>query len=421
MKEKSNTSSNGRRRSLSTKKKLLFFSIVCLFCLFLLYAGTLLARTHGLYGHLKDNRRGWSAPVHEQDSVLGFRPIPGVETSEVFPVGPPVPTRIDDRGFRVAADAAKEPRGNGPLVMAFGCSFTFGAACRAEDGFPYLVAQRLEGRCINAGVCSYGLTQMLLRARQLIPKYQPDIVLVQYSPWLVDRALSCYSPTYFGRQPVPYFADRGDELAIQPAPFAASSIDAQRYDATPRSLGDYASFTARAGIPLMLHDDLWGLTTWLRQRVRAIPPPSGQRQKVVTFVYREFSDLCRAAGATMVVVILDKGVASGERESLAAATDALVVDAHAALVSRLPVSGPAVHQAMAYQHRYGHWHGNPPVMVDDHPNEQAHQIIAAEIVGVVRGPSACHGVRSAASHCSSRAMPSASSAHRSCAGRTPQA
>ncbi len=184
-----------RRRPLSTRKKLLFASVVFTLFLAVLYGSTVTWRSHKLYNLLKANRRGWKVQIHRPDSQLGFSTIPGVTSAELFPIGTEVPTKIDGNGFRIPLDEAPPPSGDaGPLVMALGCSFTFGAACPAEETFPFLVAERLQGRSINAGVCSYGLAQMLLYARKIIPQYEPDLVLVQYSPWLVDRALSCYAP-----------------------------------------------------------------------------------------------------------------------------------------------------------------------------------------------------------------------------------
>jgi hypothetical protein len=73
-------------------------------------------------------------------------------------------------------------------VLALGCSFTYGAATNAENTYPYLVGQRLAGTTRNAGVSSYGLSQMMILAKRLVPAYKPDYLLVQYSPWLVDRS-----------------------------------------------------------------------------------------------------------------------------------------------------------------------------------------------------------------------------------------
>lgn len=83
---------------------------------------------------------------------------------QVFSYGAPV--RIDGRGFRVNG-AAPAARGEAPVVLALGDSFTFGLGVRDEATWPArleaLVSTRL-GRPVevtNAGTISYGVFQEL--------------------------------------------------------------------------------------------------------------------------------------------------------------------------------------------------------------------------------------------------------------------
>jgi hypothetical protein len=55
------------------------------------------------------------------------------------------------------------------------------------------------------GVSSYGLSEMMVLAKRLVPIQKPDYLLVPYSPWLVGRAQSPFAPTYFGSVVTPYF------------------------------------------------------------------------------------------------------------------------------------------------------------------------------------------------------------------------
>jgi hypothetical protein len=52
-----------------------------------------------------------------------------------------------------------------------------------------------------------------------------------------------------------------------------------------------------------------------------------------------------------------------------------VIDAHAELLRRLENADNGT-----YRKHYAHWRGEPPVLVDPHPNPEAHRIIA-EAVG----------------------------------------
>ncbi len=372
--------SSANRPPLSIRKKLLFSTVVFACFLLLLWCVSLWWRGDRLYRQVMGSARGWTSRIHVTDPALGFVPKANMAAAEVFPVGPPIPTRIDENHFRVPADDDYGFVAERPLVLALGCSLTFGAACRAEQTYPYLVAEGLQGSCINAAACSYGLVQMLHRGRELIPQRKPDIVLVQYSPWLVDRSISEYAPTYFGKLPVPYFYDREDgSLDIHPPVFTQSAADPLRYRDAPRSATLYFTFLARAGLPLLAHDDFWTAVTRVRQTVGLTPRPTTRRQEVVNLVYGRIRQECEAAGSRMIIVMLDKGIPPIPRDSLENMTDVMILDAHAALAARLkPYNNESFLRA------YAHWRGEPAVLVDDHPNPAAHRLIADLVLSVCR-------------------------------------
>ena len=59
--------------------------------------------------------------------------------------------------------------------------------------------------------------------------------------------------------------------------------------------------------------------------------------------------------------------------------DFIVVDAQTALLKRL-----AHVDEKTYQQEYGHWRGDPPVLIDGfHPNATGHRIIAQEIASKI--------------------------------------
>ena len=60
-------------------------------------------------------------------------------------------------------------------------------------------------------------------------------------------------------------------------------------------------------------------------------------------------------------------------------SNAIIVDGHGALLKRLPIVN---HEN--YKKNYAIWRGSPPKIVDTHPNERAHQIIAEEIVSKIQ-------------------------------------
>lgn len=345
----------------------------------LVYLGTVLARSWSAY--FEDGGRGWAGKVYEPDATLGFRMIPGARGAETMPIGPDVPARVDLDGFRVPMDADEGAPRTRPLVLALGCSFTYGAACRAEDTFPFLVANGLHGTCLNAGVCSYGLSQMLVRARDLIPRFKPDYVLFQHSPWLVARSRERYARTYLGLLPKPTFVDLDGECTLEPPLFQTVIFDLplERYLRAERDAPGFLSFGWRVGLPLFLHDDVHRLWATLR----GSDEPPAPEAEIVASTHAEVEKLCGENGSRLVYVLLDSTCPAAPVTDMSEA-EGILADASSALCAALPAQ-PGLEPWQAHLLRYGHWAGDPPQLVDDHPNPVAHAIIADTILAAIRG------------------------------------
>ncbi|HDL63888.1 MAG TPA: hypothetical protein ENH12_00715, partial [Proteobacteria bacterium] len=250
------------------------------------YGRSLYLRSKQLYRYAKHNRRGWSGSVFEPDRELGFRAKAGARGAHTFPIGEDLPMRFDRNGFRVPVNISNEEYKR-PYVLALGCSFTYGDACRAEDTFPHLVAQALGGTELNAGLCSYGLSQMVILARKLIPEYKPEYILFQYSPWLLNRSTRIFAPTRFSFAPNPYYIDAEDgSINIHPPVFSCYSVDLGPWRKSPVSSSDFFSLFSRVGIPLILHDDFNLLVFKIKSILSLIPEPSDRQDVIVENAYR---------------------------------------------------------------------------------------------------------------------------------------
>ena len=142
-----------KKHRLSKKKKLLFFIIMNLLTpviFSLAYVGHAHHKLSEMYWRLKIKQRGWKGKVHDNDSLLGFAPIPNTKGAHTFHIGPDIPTQFDNEGFRVPINVDKSSH-NKPLVLALGCSFTYGDAIHAKDTFPYLVGRSLGGTSKRPG------------------------------------------------------------------------------------------------------------------------------------------------------------------------------------------------------------------------------------------------------------------------------
>lgn len=162
------------------------------------------------------NSSGWKDLICA-DEILGFKIIPNSKGFQTLNLGDDIPLIHDSRGFRVTGSGDTLCNVDNPVDILFlGCSFTYGYACHAEESFPYLVAKNKNLNYINAGVSAYSLSQMLILAKRLIPAHKPKYVVIQYSPWLTERATRIYASNRFGKIALPYFTYNGRQIRLEP-------------------------------------------------------------------------------------------------------------------------------------------------------------------------------------------------------------
>lgn len=372
---------NIRKTAANPKTFKALIAIFCLVFLFLVYCLAVVVRGVGLYGWVKQTdlepmQTGrFVGKAYEIDPAIG--PVLSKSAAGVWliPKGVPVPFRHDDEGLRVPLRVGHSFDGHQhPRLLFLGDSFTYGMLVAAEDSFTFRAAQKLRGEAINGGVPGHGLAQMVLRARQLIPKYKPDYVVVQYSPWLVGRAQSEFMPGSGDMFATPYyFDDKSGSASVAPAYFAQSSAMLSRlekYKTSPAGLADEVSFVWRAAFPLITRRDANVAVFRARQWLGLAPKPSPRPDAIVRAAYAELDEIARKNGGQMVVlVLLNLGWPLQVPED-AFPPAAPRVNAWNALVERL---GP---QADDYVRHYFLWRGNPPEPVDPHPSEEGHAVIA---------------------------------------------
>ncbi len=362
---------------MKTIRQKISYALYMILVVVIAYMGICAYRAHDFYDMIKTMGRGWKGQVHQKDDRYGFLPIPDSEGFETFQVGADLPMAYDHHGFRIPLSHPRKYPVTKPLLLFIGDSFTYGFGCRAEETFPWLTGQATGMMSINAGVCSWGLAQMLLYARELIPRYQPDFVIVQYSFWLYDRAVDLYAPSFFGKVPSPYFTRKKFQFSIAPPPFTSVIYDLpiNTYRYTKRGFGDFTAFFFRAGWPTLAHDDYFSARTKAGLWLNWIPEPSGDRAAVENYVYSEIFKLCRQNNSRMIFMILGNDLRSKQHEKAVEGIPRLtIINADYVLVSNL---SPQTQEE--YQRRYYIWKGNPPVIVDNHPSPQAHRIISGAL------------------------------------------
>ena len=88
-----------------------------------------------------------------------------------------------------------------PQVLVVGDSNTFGDEVADEDAWPAQLERSLGVGVLNAGVSSFGLDQMLLRAEDLLPRYRLRVLVVG----LIDDSLARVGQAIRHGSPKPYF------------------------------------------------------------------------------------------------------------------------------------------------------------------------------------------------------------------------
>ncbi len=352
----------------------------------LTFATILFFQCYKYWAILTSNSAGWIGRVHKSDERLGYVPIPKSFGAMVLPDGTTIPVFYDSLGFRTNSEKITEPFPNSTKrsnsILGLGCSFMFGFGVQARSTFCSLTAQSLGMIPLNAGRCSYGLAEMAILARQLITEIKPEIVLVQYSTWLIERSQQRYGSTFCGLLPHPYFVDEsGPVLGIHKPDFESMifSRGFAAFRTSSSSQWALLNFAINFGFPLVFHD-LWnaGLVQ-LRESLKLVPEPSKRTEDIVDSVYREIASICSHSGCKMYIVVLGANNETPDIPESLTKLDSGIINAQLELTDRLESN-----TNYEYEKSYYHWGGTPRRVIDKHPNTSAHKIIAEGITKVVR-------------------------------------
>jgi hypothetical protein len=141
------------------------------------------------------------------DSELGYEPRPGVSGT------------LKGETLSYSADGFRnhnltQPAATGPLILALGDSYTEGYAVSDDESWPAHLERATGRRVLNAGVRSYGLDQIVLRAERLSPRVKPRTMVLAFIESDIDRtALSAREFRF-----KPYFAPTGKGLELRNVP-----------------------------------------------------------------------------------------------------------------------------------------------------------------------------------------------------------
>lgn len=324
----------------------------------------------------------WGSNIYKYDSLSGYALKSNLNSFLFYTEKGKVAVYTDSNGFRISGF----PENNsgtltGVDYLFLGCSFTFGSACSAENSFPYLISKQNEKKYINAGVGGYGLAQMVLLAKELIPKFRPKYVIVQRSPWLVERSLQKFAPSRGGYLiPTPYFSESNDTINIEPPLFAVDMKTLNPYDDYKNYKQRFFRYYFEKGLPFFLNQQLkliYG-DAKLFFRIKKTQSPSSEKSE--RLAYNLIAQIAKMNKAKIVLLNIHNGPFLFKNDIIMKTSEYTVANADSLLLNRLENNFEK-----NYYKKYAHWAviNNDSILIDLHPNEKAHKIIADAILSAL--------------------------------------
>lgn len=119
--------------------------------------------------------------------VRGWALKPGVRDSRVF--GKKI-LNTNSKGVRGKREYDYSKSDGVSRILVLGDSFTFGEDVSDDETYPYYLEQLIgSGEVINMGVHGYAHDQMLLYLKKEGVRYRPDVVILGFLPYDMDRNL----------------------------------------------------------------------------------------------------------------------------------------------------------------------------------------------------------------------------------------
>ncbi|MCA8974275.1 MAG: hypothetical protein KDC98_06110 [Planctomycetes bacterium] len=291
MKPEPTTKRPGRRL---TRRKKLLFALVPL--IVLMVVGEILARGYrarqgyspfmsGSYRDLRIDliRRGYPAA---HDPLLGYVPRPGFASDDNQWHAM---VTIDEHCIR--QNGGPRPTGD-RVVLAVGDSFTFGDGVGDGDTWPARLEHRLGRPVINAGVFGYGMSQIVLRAEQLLATLPVERVVLSFIPDDLNR---CELSRRF--TPVPWYSlDAAGELVLQGVPVPDTAHD---------NAMDSQWLRRALGYSALIDMAFWNTVPnwWVSERREVREHPRGTGTVIGKKLMERLARACDARGVKWMVVL----------------------------------------------------------------------------------------------------------------------
>jgi len=254
-----------------------------------------------------------------------------------------------DHGERITS---LQPR-SGPMIVATGCSFTFGQGVNDQDTWPWLLQEQLPNyHVVNVAAMGYGTDQALLAAERKVLAYPGEVrtVVLGFGVFQIDRNrcpqswLATTCP--FGK---PIFVQNGDDVQYK---------GQMKF----RSMGNFVDTIVDHSLFLSAVANLVA-----DRAVFRIESHDGGRRLTAALII-DFARRFQKRGIRLVVVVLpylsDQGATSK------ADRDFVVGQLRAAAVPTLVLDIPRLPDGRMDPHRF---------TVGSHPNREYNLLLASQL------------------------------------------
>jgi lysophospholipase L1-like esterase len=292
------------------------------------------------------------APMYQKRPSLGYSLVPSQKLTITLRSGVKFTSTTTHRGGRVTSpEQPVQPAGR-PEIWMLGCSFTFGWGVSDEQSFPWLIQNGMPGfEVVNFGVGGYGTLQSLKQLEEeLNSGRKPRVIVLDYLAFHDQRNI--FSPA---RNRELGFTWRNWGEADQP--FAVLQPDGQlRFERSP---------PFRAYVPFVRHSALANfvdlqIVRYLEKKAKK----TDHRREITAELVRRIVRVGHQAGASVLIADLSS-VPVQEIRSAALAENAAWGNVSYSGIDPKDRSIPG----------------------EGHPNAMGHQLIAADLLPMIRAAS----------------------------------
>jgi hypothetical protein len=149
-------------------------------------------------------------------------------------------------------------------------------------------------RYINAGVSGWGLAEIYLKAKELIPKYNPKFVVFQYSKWLPERAAGMYRTSAGFEMAKPYFEVLpSGRFEIRNSAYASDLYNLKKDPSLNRSLGSMFNFLFTSGVinKIFFHEDQKRFSIWVETKLGRLNPVRSTEKQMEDLTIQAYKEL----------------------------------------------------------------------------------------------------------------------------------